>query len=52
MTDDDIPVGRELVTLTDSETDEMCGALDLGDIETAERIVERGYARLFGEWTN
>jgi hypothetical protein len=45
--DDGIPFGWENVTLTEEELDAMCDALDGGDEETAERIVEGAYERLY-----
>jgi hypothetical protein len=45
--DDGIPYGWEDVRLTEEELDAMCDALDRGDEEEAERVVEGAYDRLF-----
>jgi hypothetical protein len=50
--EDGIPLGWEMVTLTDSERDQLVEAADVGDIETADAVVEQAYARLFGEFVN
>ena len=50
--DAEIPLGWEMVTFTEAELDAMCDAADVGDIETAERVVDGAYARLLGEHVN
>lgn len=52
LDEDGTAFGWELVTLTDEELDQLVEAADAGDIETADAVVERAYARLFGEWVN
>ena len=47
--DDNIPIGWDVVHLTESEIDALCEAVDGGDHETAESVVDGAYARLFGE---
>lgn len=42
-------VGWEDVHLTELELDLMCEALDLGDQESAERIVSQAYDRLYSQ---
>jgi len=46
----DIPVGWELVWLTESELEELCEAADRGDEERATLIVDQAYARLYGQF--
>ena len=52
ITENEIPVGWELVSLLPSEISAMCDAADIGDIENAEIIIEDAYSRLFGESVN
>lgn len=47
-----VPLGWELVTLTEREIDLLVEAADRGDGDECERIVEGAYGRLFGEYTN
>ena len=49
MDEHGIPYGWEDVHLTEEEMDEMCDALDAGDEERAEAIVEGAYEWLFME---
>lgn len=45
--EDGIPIGWQQVTLTEAETAALCAAADAGDQETAARIVDGAYARLY-----
>ena len=49
---DGVPIGWEIVRLTDSELDQFCAAADVGDHDEAERVVDGAYSRLFGEAIN
>lgn len=49
--EDGVPIGWELVTL-DDEVDAFVNAMEERDFETAEGIVERAYARVFGDQVN
>lgn len=50
--EDHIPIGWEDVRLTEQKIDALCEAVDLGDEETANKIVDGAYARLFGATLN
>jgi hypothetical protein len=42
----------DMVSLTETERDALCNAVDAGDEETAESVVDDAYERLFGEAVN
>ncbi len=50
--EDGIPIGWELVTLTDSERDALVEACDTGNLARAEKTVDGAYDRLFGSYVN
>lgn len=40
------------VKMTEAELNAMCDAADAGDMETAEKIVDAAWNRVFGETVN